>query len=96
MGASWDVLKKDKELLFFPIFSAICCLLVTASFLVPFYMVNENLAPPAQDAPVQDQVIYYGVLFLFYVVNYFVITYFNAAVIGAAVKRMMGDDPTLT
>ncbi|MAT13867.1 MAG: hypothetical protein CMJ46_01195 [Planctomyces sp.] len=94
MGASWDLLKKDKELLFFPILSSICCLLVSASFLVPFWLVNENLVPPAQDAPVQEQVLYYGVLFLFYVVNYFVMTYFNAAVIGAAIKRMRGGDPT--
>ncbi|MCA9040397.1 MAG: hypothetical protein KDA65_08630 [Planctomycetaceae bacterium] len=95
MGASWDLLKKDKELLFFPVFSSICCLLVSATFLLPFYMINENLVPPAQEAPVQEQVIYYGVLFLFYVANYFVMTYFNAAVIGAAVKRMMGKNPTL-
>lgn len=94
MGASWDLLKKDKELLLFPILSSICCLLVSASFLVPFWLVNENLVPPAQDAPLEEQVLYYGVLFVFYVVNYFVMTYFNAAVIGAAIKRMRGGDPT--
>ncbi|QDU79903.1 hypothetical protein Pla110_16230 [Polystyrenella longa] len=96
MGASWDLLKQDKELLFFPIFSSISCLLVSATFLLPFYMVSESFVPPSQEAPLEDQIFYYLVLFLFYVVNYFVMTYFNAAVIGAAIKRMMGDDPTMS
>jgi hypothetical protein len=32
MGASWDVLKRDEELLLFPLLSGVCCLFVLASF----------------------------------------------------------------
>ena len=32
MRASWEVLKKDKELLLFPLLSGFCCLLVMLSF----------------------------------------------------------------
>src|SRR5205823_13705827 len=38
-GQSWQVLKRDKELVLFPMLSGIACLLVVASFLVPFFVV---------------------------------------------------------
>src|SRR5262249_51688581 len=39
--------------------------------------------------------VYYAVLFLFYFCNYFVITFFNAAIVGSAVTRLSGGQPTL-
>src|SRR5262245_1793372 len=32
LKASWELLKKDKEMLIFSLLSGICCLIVTASF----------------------------------------------------------------
>jgi hypothetical protein len=32
MGASWEVLKRDKKLLLFPLLSGLCCLIVLGSF----------------------------------------------------------------
>ena len=85
MGQSWQVLKKDKELLVFPLVSGICCLLVIASFAVPMIMSDSWMPPQAgteqgQTVTTQQQVIYYAKLFLFYFCNYFVIIFFNAAV----------------
>ncbi len=94
MRASWEVLKKDKELLLFPLLSAICCLLVVLSFALPMWN-SDFLAPPARSAPASQQVTYYAILFVFYWCNYFIITFFNAGVIACAVMRIRGRDPTV-
>jgi len=93
MGASWRVLKQDKEILIFPLLSGICCLLVLASFAIPIIS-NESWALPEEDASTQQQILYYGTLFLFYFCNYVVIVFFNSAVIACAAIRMEGGDPT--
>ena len=46
MKQSWHVLRQDKELLLFPIFSSLACLLVMASFALPIALsptVRESL-----------------------------------------------------
>jgi hypothetical protein len=87
MGASFEVLKQDKELLFFPVLSSICCLLVLASFAAPIWMTKAWEG--AEPGPV-----YYAVMFAFYFANYFVITFFNSAIVGSAVIRLSGRDPS--
>ena len=94
MGSSWQVLKKDKEMLLFPLLSGICCLAVMASFAVPMFLTGYY-EPPGDGAAAADQVAYYGLLFLFYVCNYFVIVFFNSALISCAVIRLSGGDPTV-
>ena len=94
MGASWDVLKQDKEILIFPLISGICCLLVMASFAIPLFA-TDNWQPPGEEAATGEMVEYYGILFLFYFCNYFVIVFFNSAIIACAVIRMGGGDPTV-
>jgi hypothetical protein len=102
-GQSWDVLKRDKELVVFPILSGIACLLVVASFLLPVALVPGlregimNLVD--QDRPGQNagmaEVAYAVVLFAFYFVNYLVIVFFNTALVSCAIIRFRGGDPTL-
>ncbi|MBN1911591.1 MAG: hypothetical protein JW818_17755 [Pirellulales bacterium] len=94
MGASWEILKQDKEMLIFPLISGICCLMVLASFAVPLVL-TDSWTPPAKNAPVGDQVAYYAMLFAFYFCNYLVIVFFNSAVIACATIRLSGGDPTL-
>lgn len=94
MKASWEVLKKDEELLVFPVVSGICCLIVVALFAVPV-ITSGAWQPPAKGAPLSAQVNYYGLLFLFYLCDYFVIIFFNAAIVACAVVRMQGDNPTV-
>jgi hypothetical protein len=95
MGASWAILKKDKEILVFPLLSGICCLIVVASFLMPMYA-NDSWRPPdPETATPAQQVAYYAVIFAFYFCNYFVITFFNTAIVACAVGRMAGADPTV-
>ncbi len=94
MKQSFRVLRQDKELIVFPLFSGTACLLVLASFALPlwntpwFHQMFED-----QQAP-QDPLAYV-LLFAFYTVNYFVIVFFNAALVSCALKRLAGGDPTV-
>jgi hypothetical protein len=90
LSASWQILKKDKTILFFPLCSLICCLLVSASFITP-WLSNDQWQQLLRD---QDT-SYYLLLFLFYFCNYFIIVFFNAAVVACAAMRMGGGDPTV-
>lgn len=94
MSACWQILKKDKEMLVFPLISGLCCLLLLASFALPLYFTGA-WQPPTSDAETSRQVMYYGMLFLFYVCNYFVVIFFNCAIVACATIRMGGGDPTV-
>ncbi|HET9483466.1 MAG TPA: DUF6159 family protein [Xanthomonadales bacterium] len=91
LKASASVLKQDKELMVFPLVSTIAALIVIGSFAAPLFafgwidQVEEGTAP----------VLAYGWLFLFYLVQYFVIFFFNTALVGAAMIRLRGGDPTV-
>jgi hypothetical protein len=91
---SMEVLKADKELLLFPLMSGISLVLVTASFLVPVFT-NEALMQSLESDVTAQEPVFYAVLFLFYFVNYFIIMFFNAALIGCAIIRFDGRNPTL-
>jgi hypothetical protein len=78
----------------FPLLSSIACLLVLASFAVPLWGTPQVQAIiQGQRAP--DDVLSYVVLFLFYFVNYFVIVFFNSALLGCAIMRFRGGQPTI-
>src|SRR5437867_2369665 len=94
MSACWQILKKDREMLVFPLISGLCCLLLLASFAIPLYFTGA-WQPPKSDAATGRQMIYYGMLFLFYLCNYFVVIFFNCAIVACATIRMGGGDPTV-
>jgi Family of unknown function (DUF6159) len=94
MGASWEVLKRNKSLLIFPILSTICCLVVIASFAVPIITTHSYRLPSNQD-DITQKIIYYGTIFAFYFCNYFVIAFFNTAIIACAIRLMNGEEPTV-
>ena len=94
MKASWQILKKDKELLFFPVISGICCLSVMVIFIIQA-LDHGWLKSFAPDASSQQKNTAYWFMFLFYYCNYLVIVFFNSAIIACAVIRMEGGDPTL-
>jgi hypothetical protein len=89
--ASGAVLRQDKELLLFPFFSAVATLLVSASFIAPLILTGafERSVAPG------DETSYLVFVFLFYLVQYFIIFFFNSALVGAAMIRLDGGDPTV-
>jgi hypothetical protein len=102
---SWSVLKKDKELIVFPILSGIACLLVALSFAGPFLVAPElgqrlfeGLENKADNPQVElvTRGIVFVLTFLFYFVNYFVIVFFNTALVSCAIIRFKGGDPTVS
>lgn len=88
--ASGDVLKQDKELMVFPLCSAIASMLLIASFVVPL-VVTESWQQFEKDGAVLP----WALMFVFYLIQYFIVFFFNAALVGAAMIRLDGGDPTV-
>jgi hypothetical protein len=86
--ASAHVLSQDKELMVFPAISALMLILVTAGFIAPMVL----LADKGKDV---EGPLGIAVTFVFYVVSYFVIFFCNSALVGAALIRLRGGDPTV-
>ncbi len=107
LGSSMDVLRRDKELLVFPIVSGLVSLLVMATFvggawgtgLIDAVLQEQQAANSTGDdeaaALTRSEIIAAVVGFTYYFVSYFVVIYFNAALIGAAHIRLTGGDPTV-
>jgi hypothetical protein len=87
--ASWGVLMADKELLLFPVVSFIASLVVIATFAVPTILAGVF------DEFTGIPIVGYVIGFFFYVVLYFVTIFSNSALVGAAMIRLDGGDPTV-
>jgi hypothetical protein len=93
--ASMAVLRSDKELLVFPLVSAIAVILVALSFALPMF--GLGLFDHISDQRGGDGMApaFYAWAFAFYLVQYFVIFFFTSALVGAAMIRLDGGDPTV-
>ena len=90
--ASAAVLRADKELIVFPIVSGVLTLLVTISFAVPTFLAGFiDQTTSRGGVPFAGYVI----AFLFYLAQYFVIIFCNSALVGAALMRLDGGNPTV-
>ena len=89
--ASLRVLRSDKELLLFPFISFIALVIVTISFAVPLWLTGA--ITDAADGKIN--IVGAVIAFLFYLVSYTVTFFFNTALVGAAMIRLEGGDPTL-
>ncbi|MBI4919115.1 hypothetical protein HY837_04235 [archaeon] len=87
---SFKILLKDKEILWFPIFSGIINLLLFAgmifTFLFPLFK---------QETVTLNERSVYLALVIYYLITFFVVTFFNSAVITCASIRLKGGDPTV-
>lgn len=92
---SLGVLRQEKMLLVFPLFSGIACLIVLASFAVPLWTTGYAESVLGEEQLPQDPVAYV-LLFVFYFVNYFVIVFFNSALVSCAIVRFHGGDAKFT
>src|SRR5690606_36891147 len=85
--ASASVLRSDKELMLFPVISGIATVLVAATILLPAFALGVFADGFGLGAAVLG--------FAFYFVQYSGIILFNCALVGAAMIRLEGGDPTL-
>lgn len=93
--ACWQVLKADKELIWFPIISSVAMLVVTILFLLPASTLLGLFGAASGSDTSSGSVLGYIIVFLWFLVAYFVSLYFNVALIGAALIRLDGGDPSL-
>jgi hypothetical protein len=91
--ASWSVLRDDKELMIFPLVSAIAVMIVMATFAVPMFLAGIFDGTFVNGGSIPFLGIIFG--FAFYVVQYMVIFYCNSALMGAALIRLEGGQPTI-
>lgn len=90
--ASFAVLRADKELILFPLASTLATLLVMILFAIPTALAGVFDRITNDGGP---GIAGYVIGFLFYVVMYFVVIFANVALVGAAMIRLDGGDPTL-
>lgn len=91
--ASWRVLLADKELMVFPLVAFLASIVVMITFAVPTVLAG------VLDSAVTNgelSIFSYIVAFLFYAVMYFVTIFANSALVGAAMIRLEGGDPTVS
>jgi hypothetical protein len=94
--ASYGVLKSDRDLMLFPLFSLIGMIVVIAVFFVP--VLASGILETAADGGelTQGQTTASIIIgFLFYFVMYTVIIFSNVALVGAAMMRLRGENPTV-
>jgi hypothetical protein len=89
--ASFAVVRADKELMLLPVMSVFALLLILGSLAVPVAVLGGfGAGAAAGDSPAS-----LAAALIFYVATWFVALYFNAALVGAAMIRMDGGNPTL-
>jgi len=91
---SFAILRSDKQLMLFPVLSAVACFVVTAIIATggAFLMLPARAAALAAGErfnPNQSPMFLFG-MFTLYVMNYFVIVFFNVALVGVANSRLVG------
>lgn len=85
MKSCLDVLKKDRELLFFPLFTAISVGLLLLVMYSGGYL--DNLDPEQGGSQ-------FPIVILLFAAN-FIIVFFNSALVSAALERLRGGDPNV-
>ncbi|MBW6518649.1 MAG: hypothetical protein K0A89_09145 [ANME-2 cluster archaeon] len=88
---SFDVIKKDKELLLFPFFASLFSILFLVAMLVPSIItsfIEEGVGPEAYG------IVQYAVLFLTYLGLAFIATFFNVCVVYTVKIRFEGGNAT--
>lgn len=93
--SSLQVLRQEKQLIVFPILSGLGCLLVLASFALPFVAVQPWDQFRDAQGDMQAPPWFYAVAFAYYFCNYFVIVFCNAALISCALMHFGGHKPTV-
>jgi len=98
IGRSWQLMKmslriirKDKEILIFPVLSGLITIAILASFFLgAFFTMGFDGTDDAT-----SNWVFYAFFIAFYFVAFFIGIFFNACIIGCAMIRMNGGNPTV-
>lgn len=86
---SFGVIRKDKEILLFPVISGLMLIAIAASFLVPWFLVTDISGG-------DPGIVFYTFWIAYYFIAFTVSTFFNVAMMGCAMMRLEGGDPTIS
>jgi hypothetical protein len=97
LAEAWAVLRENRELVLFPIFSGIATLLVMVSFFLPMVLSGSWGEIAHSHGAMQHAVGagHYVWLFLFYLATYFVVVFFNSGLVACVRMRFAGAEPTV-
>jgi hypothetical protein len=91
---SFAILRSDKELILFPVFSAVACLFTTALIIgggiLSIWPAIRAASLAGEHLKSSGAPFLYLWIFALYVANYFVIVFFNVALVGVANSRLSG------
>jgi hypothetical protein len=91
---SFAILRSDKQLMLFPVLSAVSCLIVTIIIgtggAVAVMPAIASAAANGERFNPNQSPLFMLAMFAMYVANYFVIVFFNVALVGVANSRLMG------
>lgn len=92
--ASADVLSRDRELLVFPLIAALAAFTMVLAFLLPMagFGALDGLAQATRG---EGGPLFLLLGFAFCFAQYFVMIFFQSALVGAAMIRLRGGDPTV-
>jgi hypothetical protein len=88
---SLRVIRKDKEILIFPVLSGLMTILILASFVGGMFLTGGLSGADSESV----KWVFYVFFAVFYFVSFFITIFFNACMIGCATIRMNGGDPTV-
>ena len=87
------MLREDRSLLLFPLFSVISIVLILATFAWPLLPHLRSLAPNGPRSP--DRVMALIDVFLFYFLQFSVMNFFNTALVEVALRRFDGEQASV-
>ena len=96
-SACWEVLRADKELLLFPVFSAVTSLLAVTAVALPTILSEVARTSVPEEQLIASEPQAPGFLLMAAVTGLvvFISMFFNAALVSAALERLAGGDPTI-
>ena len=89
--SSFTVLKKNKQLLIFPVLSGVSMVLIMAAIILPI-LAAAGWQAGNVDFGTDNRALFYFFTFLFYLVNYFVVVFFNMALIHCTKLFLQGEE----
>lgn len=98
---SWQVLRQDRELLLFPVFSGLAGMTILATIASAGFLIPElggwmwRMTQAWQNGTPLEQALGVVCLFVLYFVQWIVVIFFNTALVGCALIRFSGGDPTV-
>jgi len=88
---SFGVIRKDKEILLFPVISGLMLIAIAASFFIPWFLATDFSGGTSSIS-----ISFYIFWAIFYFISFTISTFFTVAMMGCAMMRLEGGDPTFS